>query len=254
MMEEYKNQESAKQDEYTQPHPRDIVSLPASVNTSSSEETFAEAPVALPTAAKDRKIDSAYLDTLTPPDIHHQDHQLVKETAEKPDVIDLQLSLLPNLPDTASYDITVNELSQETTYSPTTKPSPEPESPSGLKLNVTSSPETNRSSDITETNTVGSTSSTTDRPEVPTGNSASVNPTTQESVYKTITKRLSLLEANATLSLRYIEEQSQLLRDVFGKMERRHGQKMDSFLSEMNATLSAQLEYFVYYPADCITD
>jgi hypothetical protein len=254
MMEEYKNQESAKQDEYTQPHPRDIVSLPASVNTSSSEETFAEAPVALPTAAKDRKIDSAYLDTLTPPDIHHQDHQLVKETAEKPDVIDLQLSLLPNLPDTASYDITVNELSQETTYSPTTKPSPESESPSGLKLNVTSSPETNRSSDITETNTVGSTSSTTDRPEVPTGNSASVNPTTQESVYKTITKRLSLLEANATLSLRYIEEQSQLLRDVFGKMERRHGQKMDSFLSEMNATLSVQLEYFVYYPADCITD
>jgi hypothetical protein len=74
---------------------------------------------------------------------------------------------------------------------------------------------------------------------------ASVNPTTQESVYKTITKRLGLLEANATLSLRYIEEQSQLLRDVFGKMERRHGQKMDSFLSDINSTLSAQLQYFV---------
>lgn len=75
--------------------------------------------------------------------------------------------------------------------------------------------------------------------------SSFVNPTTQESVYKTITKRLSLLEANATLSLRYIEEQSQLLRDVFSKMERRHSQKIDSFLAELNSTLAGRLLFFV---------
>ena len=75
--------------------------------------------------------------------------------------------------------------------------------------------------------------------------SSSVSPTTQESVYKTITKRLSLLEANATLSLRYIEEQSQLLRDVFSKMERRHSQKIDSFIAELNSTLVTRLQFFV---------
>jgi hypothetical protein len=74
---------------------------------------------------------------------------------------------------------------------------------------------------------------------------SSAVPATQESVYKTITKRLSLLEANATLSLRYIEEQSQLLRDVFSKMERRHAQKIDFFLTELNNTLVNRLSGFV---------
>lgn len=77
---------------------------------------------------------------------------------------------------------------------------------------------------------------------------SSVIPTTQESVYKTITKRLSLLEANATLSLRYIEEQSQLMRDVFSKMERRHAQKIDIFISELNNTLATRLSFFVRFP------
>lgn len=75
--------------------------------------------------------------------------------------------------------------------------------------------------------------------------SSSISPTTQESVYKTITKRLSLLEANATLSLRYIEEQSQILRDVFSRMERRHSQKVDSFIGELNSTLITRLQFFV---------
>jgi len=75
--------------------------------------------------------------------------------------------------------------------------------------------------------------------------SVSISPTTQESVYKTITKRLSLLEANASLSLRYIEEQSHLLRDVFNKMERRQSTKIDSVLSDLNATWVTQIHYFV---------
>ena len=84
-------------------------------------------------------------------------------------------------------------------------------------------------------------------PDKPPEPSTSTTPT-QESVYKQITKRLSLLEANATLSLRYIEEQSQLLRDVFSKMERRHTQKLDSFITELNSTLTSRMQFFVSPP------
>lgn len=71
------------------------------------------------------------------------------------------------------------------------------------------------------------------------------NPTTQESFFKTIHKRLQLLEANATLSLQYIEEQSQILRDAFAKVEKRQLAKSTSFLKELNATVFAELRGFV---------
>jgi hypothetical protein len=46
--------------------------------------------------------------------------------------------------------------------------------------------------------------------------------TTQgESIYGTIMKRLSALEHNATLSLRYVEEQGMLLKEAFLRMEHR---------------------------------
>ncbi|KAI9595311.1 hypothetical protein BDF19DRAFT_66549 [Syncephalis fuscata] len=43
--------------------------------------------------------------------------------------------------------------------------------------------------------------------------------TTQESIFRTITKRLSALELNLTLSHRYLEEQSRELNRVFGQVE-----------------------------------
>lgn len=100
---------------------------------------------------------------------------------------------------------------------------------------------------IQETNidNVSTSSMSSEKVESSIGISPSASPTTQESVYKTITKRLSLLEANATLSLRYIEEQSQLLRDVFSRMERRHSQKIDTFLNDLNSTIVMRLQYFV---------
>ncbi|KAK9478002.1 UNC-like C-terminal-domain-containing protein [Lipomyces japonicus] len=70
------------------------------------------------------------------------------------------------------------------------------------------------------------------------------SPTTQESVYKTIIKRLSLLEANATLSLQYIEEQSRMLRDAFTKVERRQQVKVSDFLDALNTTVLSQLHEF----------
>lgn len=247
MMEEYKNQENAKQEEYTQPQEVVLSRMPGI--TSSSDMTSTLTPLAVSTASKDKQAPSVRLDSSASSDFPDQaPAPVVKETTEKPDMIDLQLHLQPKVPDMAAYCNSAEKGSPKTTHPPTTLPLAESESFEALNLNNTPSSVDSDKPKISPSTTVSSALSTSDKQEATAGITASVNPTTQESVYKTITKRLSLLEANATLSLRYIEEQSHLLRDVFGKMERRHGQKMDTFLSEMNATLSAQLHYFVIDP------
>ncbi|KAF2457207.1 UNC-like C-terminal-domain-containing protein [Lineolata rhizophorae] len=72
----------------------------------------------------------------------------------------------------------------------------------------------------------------------------SANPTTQESFFKSIHKRLQMLEANSTLSLQYIEEQSRILRDAFMKVEKRQMAKTDDFISQLNTTVLAELKGF----------
>lgn len=72
----------------------------------------------------------------------------------------------------------------------------------------------------------------------------SSEPTTQESIYKNIIKRLLLLESNATLSLLYIEEQSKLLSTAFTSLERRQTNNFEILISNFNLTLSNQLTSF----------
>lgn len=67
---------------------------------------------------------------------------------------------------------------------------------------------------------------------------------TQESVYKNIIKRLSLLESNASLSLLYIEEQSKLLSTAFSNLEKRQLKKFERLITNFNSTLANQLIYF----------
>lgn len=67
---------------------------------------------------------------------------------------------------------------------------------------------------------------------------------TQESFFKTIHRRLQQLEANATLSLQYIEEQSRLLRDAFTKVEKRQMNKTTRFLDGLNDTVVRELSEF----------
>ena len=74
-------------------------------------------------------------------------------------------------------------------------------------------------------------------------------PTTQESFFKTVHKRLSLLEANATLSLQYIEEQSRILRDAFVKVEKRQMEKTAQFIEKLNSTVLAELHSYVCHPS-----
>ena len=70
------------------------------------------------------------------------------------------------------------------------------------------------------------------------------NPTTQESFFKSVHKRLQLLESNSTLSLQYIEEQSRILRDAFSKVEKRQLAKTTSFLENLNTTVLTELREF----------
>lgn len=77
-----------------------------------------------------------------------------------------------------------------------------------------------------------------------TSHAPQANPTTQESFFKSIHKRLQMLESNATLSLQYIEEQSRILRDAFTKVEKRQVSKTETFLHNLNTTVIAELQGF----------
>jgi hypothetical protein len=70
------------------------------------------------------------------------------------------------------------------------------------------------------------------------------SPTTQESFFKSIHKRLLYLEANSTLSLQYIEEQSRILRDAFIKVEKRQLAKTEKFLDHLNSTVMQELKSY----------
>ncbi|KAJ5619023.1 hypothetical protein N7510_003007 [Penicillium lagena] len=72
----------------------------------------------------------------------------------------------------------------------------------------------------------------------------SANPTTQESFFKSVHKRLQMLESNSTLSLLYIEEQSRILRDAFNKVEKRQLSKTSTFLENLNVTVLSELKQF----------
>lgn len=67
--------------------------------------------------------------------------------------------------------------------------------------------------------------------------SAAASPTIQESFFKSMTKRITNLEGNVTLSLQYIEEQSKFLQDALQKMERRQIKRVDDFLHNLNKTV-----------------
>ncbi|MCJ1480375.1 hypothetical protein MMC06_000530 [Schaereria dolodes] len=76
------------------------------------------------------------------------------------------------------------------------------------------------------------------------GQPPSAQPTTQESFFKSIHKRLQLLESNSTLSLQYIEEQSRILREAFTKVEKRQLSKTTTFLENLNTTVLNELREF----------
>lgn len=73
---------------------------------------------------------------------------------------------------------------------------------------------------------------------------------TQESIYKTIMKRLNVLEVNMTLSQRFLDEQNKILNDVFMDMEKRHQDQLILLIGHLNETASYKIDSMV----KCILD
>ncbi|RMY90286.1 hypothetical protein D0862_10003 [Hortaea werneckii] len=116
--------------------------------------------------------------------------------------------------------------------------STEPNSDASIVQNGTESKAANNTSTESTAPSANSTrTSPTMGPQPP-------QPSTQESFFKSIHKRLQQLESNSTLSLQYIEEQSRILRDAFQKVEKRQISGTTTFLANLNDTVMAELHGF----------
>ena len=241
MMEEYKNQENGKLEEVLQDSSNSI-SLSEATGSVPIETVYdsSNRHPSMPTLESFRLVDNlSSNDAQGVPKvrINHTDSDstplILDVSTSSEHTTNLSGNSLTELPSNTSQ----LNISGETQSRSTDDESPTTASPSAIISN-------SKSSELVQDNISNVSVAASEKSETA---SMSVSPTTQESVYKTITKRLSLLEANATLSLRYIEEQSQLLRDVFNKMERRHSAKIDAVLSELNVTWVTQMQYFVTF-------
>ncbi|CZR59298.1 uncharacterized protein PAC_09190 [Phialocephala subalpina] len=104
-----------------------------------------------------------------------------------------------------------------------------------MPVSSTSSPPGSKSQNITSTPKNKTTS---------TSSASSSLPTIQESFFKAVSRRLNFLETNSTLSLKYIEEQSRILREAFTKVEKKQLQKTNTFLDTLNSTVLGELRQF----------
>lgn len=68
---------------------------------------------------------------------------------------------------------------------------------------------------------------------------------TQESIYKTIMKRLTVLEVNMTLSQRFLDDQNKILNNVFMDMEKRHQDQLILLIGHLNETASHKIDSMV---------
>ncbi|TPX71556.1 hypothetical protein CcCBS67573_g06184 [Chytriomyces confervae] len=73
---------------------------------------------------------------------------------------------------------------------------------------------------------------------VPSPSSVPLGSSSQESIFKTISKRLTLLERNATLSYKYIEEQSRAYHAAFVRVEIARSDSIRKALGECNKTMT----------------
>ncbi|KAJ3051973.1 hypothetical protein HK097_007014 [Rhizophlyctis rosea] len=65
---------------------------------------------------------------------------------------------------------------------------------------------------------------------------------TQESIFKTILKRINVLERNASLSYKYLEEQSKALNQLFVQLEYTDRERIGQVLEGCNRTLTRSFE------------
>ena len=157
------------------------------------------------------------------------------------------LSLEANWPATSTQVLTMSNptthqvIEKVTTAGHGNFPSSSEASDSALPTLAETNPPQNDSESATSSN---QTSATVSKTQTSSTQPPHASPTTQESFFKSVHKRLQLLEANSTLSLQYIEEQSRILRDAFSKVEKRQLAKTTTFLETLNNTVLTELRDF----------
>lgn len=128
---------------------------------------------------------------------------------------------------------------KSTSTASTTTPSTPPHAGNNSTTNHVSQKQTDGRTDGADNSSATTTTQRNKTSSV--ASSASASPTVQESFFKTVTKRLQLLESNTSLSLQYIEDQSRFLQEVLLKMERKQITRVDSFLDNLNKTVLSEL-------------
>ncbi|KAK1243055.1 hypothetical protein MKX07_003683 [Trichoderma sp. CBMAI-0711] len=96
------------------------------------------------------------------------------------------------------------------------------------------------SADATGTSS-GTTSGTGKSRSGGTASASAATPTVQASFFNSITKRLQQVEANLTLSLKYVEDQSRLMQEALQKTEQKQVSKLTRFLGDLNHTVLAEM-------------
>jgi hypothetical protein len=185
--------------------------------------------------------------TQTPPDSQPSPSETVKSTAESAPMSSssvASVNLYANLTaPTASPQASQPEKVFPTESPPTKESSPTVGSASNTTNPVSDTPTPSISSTATASKSHNITSSIKNK-TTSTSSSASALPTIQESFFKAVSRRLQLLETNSTLSLKYIEEQSKILREAFTKVEKKQLQKTTTFLDTLNNTVLDELRGF----------
>ncbi|KUJ19793.1 uncharacterized protein LY89DRAFT_611633, partial [Mollisia scopiformis] len=130
---------------------------------------------------------------------------------------------------------------ESTASSSTTK---ESSTPVSVPSNIITSSEVASSNSATQASKSQNVTTTPKNKTTSTSSATSSLPTIQESFFKAVSRRLNFLETNSTLSLKYIEEQSRILREAFTKVEKKQLQKTTTFLDTLNSTVLDELRHF----------
>ncbi|KAF5692447.1 sad1 unc [Fusarium denticulatum] len=145
--------------------------------------------------------------------------------------------------------------SSSTTASPSATPAVSPTSPSSISSSsVESASNSTTSAAGTKTTATpsSSASSSTQKPSpantvnakkgsTGTASGSPASPTVQEGFFKSISKRLTIVETNLTLSLKYVEDQARHMSETLHRTEQKQLSKTTLFLENLNKTVLAEL-------------
>jgi hypothetical protein len=181
----------------------------------------------------------------TPPEAQPTPSEAIKSTPESAPVSSSSIASI-NLYANLTRPTATSQSSQPETLSPTESSSTKESSPAATGAsNTTNSDTPTPSTSVTATASKShNITSSVKNKTSSTSSSASALPTIQESFFKAVSRRLQLLETNSTLSLKYIEEQSKILREAFIKVEKKQLQKTTTFLDTLNSTVLDELRGF----------